>query len=108
MINITDEMVQRGAEYMFIRFQTWVEDGKLRSEIQDSHKDVLAQTRKLLEAALSVSPAESTAIPELIAEVRRLREALEFYANLPSKDTGYEEWYDDEGQRAREALEEKK
>lgn len=40
-------------------------------------------------------------------EVERLREALKFYADLPDKDTAYEEWYDDEGKIAKQALEEK-
>lgn len=31
-------------------------------------------------------------------------EALKFYAELPKKDTAYEEWYDDEGKTAQDAL----
>ncbi len=49
--------------------------------------------------------ASRTAIPELIAEVRRLREVLEFYADQ-NRYLGHdpEMWWGDRGQRARDAL----
>jgi hypothetical protein len=51
------------------------------------------------------------AYPALQAETKRLREALEFYANKSNYEEGRpifdcgDEWVDDNGERAREALE---
>lgn len=37
-------------------------------------------------------------------ELKIVREALEFYSKIPGKDTAYEDWYDDEGKKASEAI----
>lgn len=37
-------------------------------------------------------------------KLQEVRKVLEYYSKTPSWDDGYEEWYDDEGSKAKEAL----
>lgn len=37
-------------------------------------------------------------------ELQKVKEALEYYSKIPSQDDGYEEWYEDEGKVAKQAL----
>jgi hypothetical protein len=79
---------------------------------QCENGDASEFTKEEIQANVAFIAASCTAIPELIAEVRRLREALEFYADpmtyIHGNDRAPCRALRDRGQRALEALEEKK